>query len=854
MHVWLRLKFMIKTLIAEKEHHCVKWYHRQLCETAIERYESLKVQAHERMGRYFSSHSDDQDMHHHLLSLQDQSLSLTGVPLWFPSSKVNHRRVVEAPYHFLEVHLWDEAIDEMCSLESVCATSLAGNLHTSLRYLVRIHSTLLSSSSSNSVDVMRNERLDHYLRWIQKGCSRLIAHPRTVIPTSACEEPPNSIVKKDFQQLYTSMQGMYSESKVWKETISSWYVGLTLSGKQTFGRLALDLQNTHTELQVNEVCWNPIDSGKIVSCSSDKTLKIWDSETGELIKTLEGHTQEVHSVSWSYDGEWIASGSQDHTAKVWNVQTGEVVRTIMGHCSPVERVRWNPDGRKYLATGCSEEHSIVVWDLEVTDSPIFSFEKVESHHCYFTWNPQNGSLIAATVNAKTIQIWNIETKELLKTLKATDDESMREYFNAIDWSPNGLKMVCTLEGGSFKVWNLETEEDKGFRIKSYADYYPPVIWSPDSLYLAGGADVTKISLFDASTGQLLDVLEDHVNYMISISWSHCGKKLVSCGYDNSVKIWNMSNIQQITRRVDHREWVVDVCWNPVGTKVVTCSNDKTIKIWDVETLSIDRTFCERDYEFSFVSWSPDGSMIAASRGLFDSVTGELLMSYKHSIDMEAIVWAPDSKHFAGIHQYVVKVYRTERENSQQAQENVLLIALVGDRDKITALAWSCDGELLAASLQGENAIRIWNMKNDLAEEQQVKVFKNLEVRSTASFLAWNPLTPHDNILSLSGHDFCLWNILSGENLLEFSAAQAPATISSISWSVEGKRLAVGHEDGTITVWNPLSGDFLITLYGHLDSGLAGVCSVMWSPDGKILASGAEDKTVKIWKCYDVLEK
>ena len=56
-----------------------------------------------------------------------------------------------------------------------------------------------------------------------------------------------------------------------------------------------------------------------MSCSYDKTIKIWDFDTGKLLKSLEGHEEEVCCVSFSPNGDYIASGSEDTTIKIWNM-------------------------------------------------------------------------------------------------------------------------------------------------------------------------------------------------------------------------------------------------------------------------------------------------------------------------------------------------------------------------------------------------------------------------------------------------------------------------------------------------------------------------------------------------------
>ena len=108
------------------------------------------------------------------------------------------------------------------------------------------------------------------------------------------------------------------------------------------------------------VAFSP-DGRRIVSGSSDKSVRVWDSSTGEVQNVLEGHTDLVQSVAFSPDGRCIVSGSSDKSVWVWVSSTGEVQNVLEGHMYSVRSVAFSPDGR-YIVSG-SKDNSVWVWDL-----------------------------------------------------------------------------------------------------------------------------------------------------------------------------------------------------------------------------------------------------------------------------------------------------------------------------------------------------------------------------------------------------------------------------------------------------------------------------------------------------------
>jgi WD40 repeat protein len=94
-------------------------------------------------------------------------------------------------------------------------------------------------------------------------------------------------------------------------------------------------------------------------------LKIWDLSTRRVLN-LRGHTGMVEGLACSPDGRRLATGSDDRTVKLWDTTTGEEVFTLRGHTAGVLCVAFSPDGRRIASGGW--DRTVRVWD---TSPPTF---------------------------------------------------------------------------------------------------------------------------------------------------------------------------------------------------------------------------------------------------------------------------------------------------------------------------------------------------------------------------------------------------------------------------------------------------------------------------------------------------
>ncbi len=99
----------------------------------------------------------------------------------------------------------------------------------------------------------------------------------------------------------------------------------------------------------------------VLSGGSDKTLKLWNIESGECQRTFVGHDAEVSALAVVPNGPFVVSGSRDETLRLWNIESGECVRTLEGHVGEVCSVAVAPDGQTVISGG--EDGTLRLWDL-----------------------------------------------------------------------------------------------------------------------------------------------------------------------------------------------------------------------------------------------------------------------------------------------------------------------------------------------------------------------------------------------------------------------------------------------------------------------------------------------------------
>ena len=193
----------------------------------------------------------------------------------------------------------------------------------------------------------------------------------------------------------------------------------------------------------------------IASASGSKTIKLWDISTGR-VKTFEGHSQGVTSISFSPDGKTIASGSADKTIKLWDISTGREIKTFRGHYQSVSSIGFSPDG-KTIASG-SADKTIKLWDIS-TGREIKTFRGNSRGVKSVSFSPDGKTIVSAPISIpdpspnNVVKLWDINTGREITTLQV-DSKSGVE---SVSFSPDGKTITSVSDDGTVILWNFDLE-------------------------------------------------------------------------------------------------------------------------------------------------------------------------------------------------------------------------------------------------------------------------------------------------------------------------------------------------------------------------------------------------------------
>jgi len=382
----------------------------------------------------------------------------------------------------------------------------------------------------------------------------------------------------------------------------------------------------------------------IVTGSSTNAAKLWDAESGKLLRQFDGHAHEVTAVAiTTANGQLALSCDDQGRCWLWGANTGEAVRSLGGkqggHSGRIIAAAFTADGRRALTA--SLDHTVAQWDVDTGRELV---EQTLKHPAPITAMAVSAGFVVTGCSDGLVRVWDIETAALVRTfideggagsvannlraameqrawdvtelseksgvqesvideLLAGDSkiqesnlsklaetfqidrrELIRSIPSSVSVSETGLAAVVFAADHKIRVWDLT-----GGRAVMKQDY-PFLIWSaafePHSqharLAVVGG---NQTHLIDAQSGETKMSFGPH-GAVASANYSPDGKRLVTGSWDNSARVWDAVNGRVIAKLEGGHNAAINTCvFSPddEGQYVLTASDDGTAKLWEIVT-------------------------------------------------------------------------------------------------------------------------------------------------------------------------------------------------------------------------------------------------------------------------------
>jgi hypothetical protein len=268
------------------------------------------------------------------------------------------------------------------------------------------------------------------------------------------------------------------------------------------------------------------DATVVAAGTVDGPIHLWDTRSGDHLRTLSGHRGKVSSLAFSADGQMLVSGGEDQSSRVWEVGTG-AERQRLEHEEPVVDVAANRDGVFVIGTRRS-----LNWMYREDQKP----SKV-------TLGPRwldrmaldpDSKLLAVALDDGTLRVYVGETPVDLATY---------EDLTLVGWSglnPYVVGFTRTAAENELRGWDPLTGRHINPATVVAQNLRRPALSQPQGTHLAVADEEDHVLLLDVESGETIQTLAGHRDSVTALAWSSNGDLLASAADDGTVIVWDIA--------------------------------------------------------------------------------------------------------------------------------------------------------------------------------------------------------------------------------------------------------------------------------------------------------------------------
>lgn len=355
------------------------------------------------------------------------------------------------------------------------------------------------------------------------------------------------------------------KTRPWKEVYSERY------------KIERNWRNGHYKLKefqdTNSVLCLQFDEQYLITGTYDGNVKVWDVETGQLVRTLKGHIRAASALK--FDASKLITGSWDRTVRIWNYHNGECICTFRGH---EENVLCLDFDQKLIASG-SADTNIKVWNFE--EKSCFTLRGHKEWVNSVKLHSASGTLYSASEDI-TVRMWDLHTKQCIKVFGGPG-----EPLGHVAQVQVVLPLTLDHLEGEEEHWSRpQIRDSAGVREDAYCtrdDVVPDIALTEDQkrrvehrpTHLLTSSFDNTIKLWDIRTGRCVRTLFGHVEGVWSIAADNF--RIISGGHDRLVKVWDLQSGKCWHTFSEHTKPVCSVGLS--DTRFASAGDDGVVKMY-----------------------------------------------------------------------------------------------------------------------------------------------------------------------------------------------------------------------------------------------------------------------------------
>lgn len=304
--------------------------------------------------------------------------------------------------------------------------------------------------------------------------------------------------------------------------------------------------------EISSVAVSPIAANIFASTNPDHTIDIWSTNLdGQHQKelSLSGHNQTISQIKYSPDGQLIATAGWDKTIKLWNSQTGELVNTLPGHQAAINTLVFSPDNQTIIAG--TEDNNIYIWNIQNKPKIVKKIAAHDDSIKAITISNDN-QIIASAGYDNQIKLWTIQG-QLLQTISAHN-----LAITSLEFAPNQKNhQDYIITSGSWdntvKIWSIQNRGKNHqllHTLTGHQDGVTTINFNSQGTVLASGSGDRTIKLWHLTTGELIKNIRGHTSQINSLAFSQDDQSIISGEAQQGLFWWNLNLDHLLTKGCD----------------------------------------------------------------------------------------------------------------------------------------------------------------------------------------------------------------------------------------------------------------------------------------------------------------